>query len=473
MAQENERKYLVQSDGWRKQARGGEHYRQGYLSTDPDRSVRVRASGKKAVLTIKAGGSGNGNGLSRAEFEYPIPVDDANQLLEHVCRQPLIEKTRFRLPQNGNNWEIDQFEKENDGLVIAELEGADGKAPRNLPRWAGEDVSGDSRYSNASLVEHPYSEWRGRGEKPEPKYHWKSGEKLADGLQRIVSEQLQCAIWHLAESGPTLDEAVHEARKSLKKARSAMRLMQGELDAKYDKQRDQENGVLRAAGLKLSPVRDSQALIEIFDELNQKYREKLGNRSLVSVRDGLVGHKKKLCDDFNRKPVRSTVLKALRESAARIKKWKLGDAGGSAVSRGFARTIGRSQKACAEAYADSGPEAFHEWRKRAKDLRYHFGLIAKAWPSVLDGYEDAAKGLESLLGDDHNLVVLRNTILGRPGNFGKEEDLSAFLEVVDDRQKKLRSEARTLAARLYSEKPKVWRKRLNLCWSVWKDEKSG
>ena len=109
MARENEHKYLVQSAIWRKQARQGEHYRQGYLSTDLERSVRVRSSGDKAVLTIKGSGGGDHNGLQRADFEYPIPVEDANQILDHLCRQPLIEKTRFRVSQNGNTWEFDKF----------------------------------------------------------------------------------------------------------------------------------------------------------------------------------------------------------------------------------------------------------------------------------------------------------------------------------------------------------------------------
>ena len=220
MAQEMERKYLVRSPGWRKQAREGEHYRQGYLTTDPDRSVRIRSGAQRAVITVKTGSSG-GDGLDRSEFEYPIPLEDANKLLDRVCLHPLIEKTRYRLPQNGNVWEIDQFEKENEGLVIAELESKTGKAPRHLPQWLGDEVSSDDRFTNANLVEHPYSQWRGRDPQPDTKYHWKLDEDASEGLQRIVSEQLQEAIWQLSGNAPSLDECVHEARKALKKTRSA------------------------------------------------------------------------------------------------------------------------------------------------------------------------------------------------------------------------------------------------------------
>jgi adenylate cyclase len=136
VAQEKEHKYLVQSAAWRKSARRGEHYRQGYLSTDPERSVRVRAGSDKAAITIKSGNAA-GDGLCRSEFEYPIPLEDAERLLDQVCQQPLIEKTRYRFPQNGHVWEIDRFEKENQGLVLAELETSNGKMPKRLPPVGG------------------------------------------------------------------------------------------------------------------------------------------------------------------------------------------------------------------------------------------------------------------------------------------------------------------------------------------------
>lgn len=467
MAQENEHKYLVQSEAWRKQAHHGEHYRQGYLSTDPERNVRVRVSGDKAVLTIRGSGRGDHRGLQRAEFEYPIPVEDANQILDQLCRQPLIEKTRFRISQNGNTWEVDNFDKENDGLVIAELETSKGnRSPAHLPSWLGEEVSNDDRYTNANLVEHPYSEWRPGSEKPDPKYHWKDGEGVADGLKRIVAEQLQLAIWELSADHGAPDHAIHEARKCLKKSRSAMRLFQNILG----KECEQGNDALRDAGRKLSPARDSQALIEMFDELNDKYGDDLGDRSLVSIRDGLLKRKKTLAREFQQKRTRGAVLKSLRTFAKRVDTWKVNEAGLLALAKGFARTIRRNQQACQTAYAESRPESFHEFRKRAKDLRYHLNLVSKAWPEVLDGYEAAARDLESKLGDDHNLVVMRDTILEKPEAFGKGEDIDAFLKIVDNHQKKLRSECRTLADRLYSEKPKLWRRRIELCWTAWKEE---
>lgn len=300
------------------------------------------------------------------------------------------------------------------------------------------------------------------------KYHWTAHESICEGLQRIAREQLQLAIAALVPIGKlpnskaSLDEAVHEARKSVKKTRSALRLLRDVLGKEYD----QANGVLRDAGRQLSPLRDSQALIEIFDQLTAKYREELGARSLVSVREGLVTRKKELHRSFQRQRVSGKVLKSLRKLAAGVEKWDLDKTDFGSISKAFATTIRQNRKACHSAYADAQPEGFHEWRKRVKDLRYHFSLLHHAWPPILDAYAEAAKDLEHRLGDDHNLVVLRDTILKSPDDFGKDEDIGALMRIVDRHQQELRAEAKSLAIPLYSENPNHWRRRLDLWWSA-------
>jgi adenylate cyclase len=154
LATEIERKFLVQGNDWRAGARGVA-YRQGYLTTDPERTVRVRIAGDRAFLTIK----GKTRGATRAEFEYPIPVADGNALLDQLCLRPLIEKTRFRIEHAGWVWEVDEFFGENEGLVLAEVELRTADDVVDLPEWAGQEVSDDSRYYNASLVELPFSRW--------------------------------------------------------------------------------------------------------------------------------------------------------------------------------------------------------------------------------------------------------------------------------------------------------------------------
>ena len=155
MGVEIERKFLVIDDSWREAASSGMQYRQGYLSTDPSNSVRVRARADKAWFNIKSAAVG----IARREYEYEIPADDAHEILEELCVKPLIEKTRFIVEHEGLAWEIDVFEGDNSGLVVAEIELESASDEFTLPAWAGEDVSGDIRYYNQRLVEHPYSQW--------------------------------------------------------------------------------------------------------------------------------------------------------------------------------------------------------------------------------------------------------------------------------------------------------------------------
>jgi adenylate cyclase len=154
MGKEIERKFLVKGNAWQNLAEGT-FYRQGYLSTIKERTVRVRTVGDKGYLTIK----GIMVNATRAEYEYAIPVEDANEMLNTLCEQPLIEKTRYTINSGGLTWEIDEFTDENQGLMVAEVELNEVGQAIDLPEWIGEEVTGDPRYFNASLVAHPYSKW--------------------------------------------------------------------------------------------------------------------------------------------------------------------------------------------------------------------------------------------------------------------------------------------------------------------------
>lgn len=154
MGLEIERKFLLAGEDWR--ALGTPVLlRQGYLSSDPDRTVRVRVEGGAGMLTIK----GRSSGAVRGEWEYPIPLDEANELLNRLCLQPLIEKFRSRIAYGRHVWEVDEFLGANAGLVVAEIElGAEDES-FDKPAWVGQEVSADRRYFNSSLVSLPYSRW--------------------------------------------------------------------------------------------------------------------------------------------------------------------------------------------------------------------------------------------------------------------------------------------------------------------------
>ncbi|MGB5279336.1 MAG: CYTH domain-containing protein [Gammaproteobacteria bacterium] len=153
MATEIERKFLVSEGPWRQA--DARTFRQGYLSTDKERTVRVRTIDDKAYLTIK----GISVGATRREYEYEIPLQDANELLDNLCERPLIEKQRYTLDHAGLTWEVDVFFGENDGLIIAEVELEHENQAFEKPRWVGKEVTADPRYYNANLISMPYYTW--------------------------------------------------------------------------------------------------------------------------------------------------------------------------------------------------------------------------------------------------------------------------------------------------------------------------
>ena len=154
MAIEIERKFLVIGDSWRSLAEG-QVYRQGYIPTQDKTTVRVRVVGSQGYLTIK----GQSIGITRAEYEYPIPVTDAENMLQTLCQPPLIEKIRYRIPIENVVWEVDEFTGENQGLILAEVELEEEQQTVNLPDWIGVEVTQEARYYNVNLAQYPYQQW--------------------------------------------------------------------------------------------------------------------------------------------------------------------------------------------------------------------------------------------------------------------------------------------------------------------------
>ena len=151
---ETERKFLVTSNEWKRNSKGV-LYRQGYLSTEPGRTVRTRLEGNRGTLTIK-GQKERGSG---DEYEYDIPGTDAAYIIDNLCLKPVIEKIRYKVNFKGNTWEIDEFLEENKGLIIAEIELESPLQEFEKPAWVGNDVTEDQRYKNSNLVRKPFTTW--------------------------------------------------------------------------------------------------------------------------------------------------------------------------------------------------------------------------------------------------------------------------------------------------------------------------
>ena len=146
MAKEIERKFLVIGNGWRENA-VGTHYRQGYLNSVKERTVRIRTINDKAFLTVK----GKNDGAVRDEWEYSIPVADAEGMLERCAQGSVISKTRYIVPEGTYNWEVDEFHGSHEGLVVAEIELPHPDATFRCPDFIGEEVTGNPSYYNSNL----------------------------------------------------------------------------------------------------------------------------------------------------------------------------------------------------------------------------------------------------------------------------------------------------------------------------------
>lgn len=155
MATEIERKFLVTGD-FSREIRRAERIVQGYICSQPGRTVRIRIRGKEGFLTIK--GPSTDDGLSRYEFERPLPLAEAEELFK-LCEPGAIEKVRNWVQVGKHIWEVDVFHGANEGLILAEVELASTDEPFEKPAWIGKEVTGDRRYYNSTLTKHPYREW--------------------------------------------------------------------------------------------------------------------------------------------------------------------------------------------------------------------------------------------------------------------------------------------------------------------------
>jgi len=154
MATEIERKFLVHKE-LLPALTNGQHLVQGYIPTAEKTAVRIRIKGQQAWLTIK----GANQGASRLEFEYPIPLEDAETMLQELCTGGAIDKHRYEIEHQGLTWEVDVFAASNAGLIVAEVELDDEQQAVSLPAWAAEEVTHDVRYYNNQLLQNPVSDW--------------------------------------------------------------------------------------------------------------------------------------------------------------------------------------------------------------------------------------------------------------------------------------------------------------------------
>ncbi|MEN8928836.1 MAG: CYTH domain-containing protein [Flavobacteriales bacterium] len=154
MPQEIERKYLLKNNSWKSEVTSENKIVQGYLNSNPARTVRIRITNNIGFLTIKS----KNKGSVRKEFEYEIPLKEAEELIQ-LCEKPIIEKTRFLVKREKHTWEIDVFDGENKGLTVAEIELTEENESFKIPDWIAKEVTSESKYFNSQLIANPFSKW--------------------------------------------------------------------------------------------------------------------------------------------------------------------------------------------------------------------------------------------------------------------------------------------------------------------------
>jgi CHAD domain-containing protein len=298
-------------------------------------------------------------------------------------------------------------------------------------------------------------------------YHLKQSESIPDEVRRVVREELQSAAEHL--SGADLgqrEEAIHEARKSVKKIRAMLRLVRPDLGELYAV----ENQRLRDLGRKLSEFRDADAMLETFDALRERFREELGGVTLRPVRTRLMRERAEHAQTADIENVLARCAASLRGTSRRLGSWPVIHDGFSAIAPGFERTFRRGRQAMARARKSGSDVDFHEWRKTVKYHWYHIRLLERSWTDLLQAYERSLKDLETWLGDDHNLVVLRDRILATPAAYGSPRTTAIALDLIGRYQKELRANALSLGERIYAEKPVHFRYHMHGVWDAWKSQ---
>lgn len=295
-------------------------------------------------------------------------------------------------------------------------------------------------------------------------YRVKRKKTVKSGIVSIAKSQIDSAIEEIDDKELDRHEAVHQVRKRCKKLRGLIRLIR---PAFPDYQ--QENAFFRDAAGELSSARDAQSVIECFDELVEYSENRAEDVPFASVRRRLVDRRAEVADDEAELEGKLREFRGrMVEARGRVKKWKITEEGFAAVAGGLMKTYQRGRKAFVEAYEKPSTENFHEWRKRVKYHWYHCRLLRDIWPEMLTVHRKTADGLADLLGDDHDLAVLTETLEKEPQRFGDNEELAWLFALIDKRRSELQYQARFLGERLYAEKKKHITKRFGSYWLSWR-----
>jgi CYTH domain-containing protein/CHAD domain-containing protein len=462
---EIERKFIVSAlpDGAARAA--ATRIEQGYLAVSEETEVRLRRAGGRMTLTAK-----RGHGESREEHEIALYKEQFEALWELSAERRLV-KTRRRVPLDAADLtaEVDVYEGALAGLAVVEVEFESVARSRSFqpPEWFGRELTGDRAYSNQSLAADglPLHKSGANGKRGGmgKSYRLKRGEGAADGLRRIALGRAEKAGERLrAATEDDLAEAIHGARKDLKKLRTVLRLLRDELGGKRYRR---ENKRYRDAARQLSASRDAEVKVATLRALERSAGEDFPAgpslawyEALEADRDRVAAERGETGDAIER------ATAAIAAGGEEISGWSIESDSWRLLGPGIGRSYRDGRRALKRA-REGGAEDVHEFRKRTKDLWHELRLLRNSWPGLLEPTAEEAHSLADLLGDHHDLEVLAEDLGSRTGVVASREEFEALIEA---RQTRLLDEALGLGERLYAEKPKRFQRRLRAYWRAWK-----
>lgn len=462
MPSEIERKFRVSTPPAGLAERPGTALEQGYLAISERAEVRLRRAGERLTLTVKVG-----HGERREEVEAALDPGQFERLWP-LTEGARVAKVRRLLPlADGLSAEVDTYNGRLQGLQVVEVEFGSTEQSRRFepPEWFGEELTEDARYSNQSLATTGLPQpaaGRRKEQAVSAAYRLKRKESPAGGVRRIALGRAQKARERLREAGGEgAAEAIHGARKDLKKVRAVLRLSR---DGLGEKAYRSENRRFRDAGRLLSESRDAEVKLETLAKLRERFGEAFPPSLARAWGAALEADRARVRASAGGARVEQAI-EAIAAGEARIREWSLEPDSWRLLEPGLDRCYRRGREALKAVRAGREDESVHELRKRVKDLWYQQRLLAEAWPELLEPSAAEAHRLADLLGDHHDLAVLAEDLRSREG---LDANRPAGEELIAKRQEELLDEALALGGRLYAEKPRCFRRRMRRYWDSWR-----
>jgi CHAD domain-containing protein len=300
-------------------------------------------------------------------------------------------------------------------------------------------------------------------------FQFKVDESVAKGVRRIARDQIDKALDELNGRGDAgLEEIVHGTRKRLKKVRALIRLAGGGLGRKLA---DREDARFRDAGRPLSDVRDAAVLVQTLDRLAEWFAGRARQECISPAREFLLGLKgevaHRVLDEGN---VLAKLVETLEESRREMKRWEVAGDDWDALEVGVRWIYKRGSGAFHEAMEAPTDEGLHEWRKRVKDLWYALDILQPVRPEYTRRRAEEAHKLADLLGDDHDLAVLRESLSAAWDGADHPASPEVLLPLIEARRAELRRDAFALGPVIYGERPRVFVARIGAYWRAWRSE---